>query len=74
MKRLTEREKKIVEAIGHPLYTVKNMEEWLNVKEDEFEGIQVGLRVQRVKGFYDAVQALDTAEARQRLERIEKAE
>lgn len=59
MRTMTERERDIVMRLGHPVYTVKYLEEWLNREDNVVVNPVAALSIMGAKGFYAAVQAID---------------
>lgn len=56
---MTERERDIVMRLGHPVYTVDYLEEWLNREDNVIINPVVALSIMGAQGFYAAVQAID---------------
>ena len=52
---LTEQEKEIVEAMGHELYTVEYLEQWINRNDNVFVNAVAALNAIAAKGYYEAV-------------------
>lgn len=55
---LTEREKEIVASLGHDLYTVEYLEEWINRNDNICTNVVAALNAMAAKGYYEAVKAL----------------
>lgn len=68
MGKLTEQEKRIVAKIGHPLYTVEFLEEWINRTDNVFVNAPAALQAMGAKGFYEAVQEMNSAGGQQETE------
>lgn len=56
---MTERERDIVMRLGHPVYTVDYLEEWLNRKDNVDVNPVAALLHMGANGFYAAVQAIN---------------
>ena len=54
---LSEQEKSIVANMGHPLYTVEYLEEWINRNDNVFINAMAALNAMAAKGFYEAIKA-----------------
>ena len=52
---MTDKEKKIVRGLNHPLYNVKYLEEWKDREDNVFINAPAALQSMGAKGFYDAV-------------------
>lgn len=52
---LTEKEKEIIEAMGHDLYTVAYIEQWINRNDNVFVNAPAALNAMAAKGYYEAV-------------------
>lgn len=65
MKRieLTEREKEIVTALDHKMYTVGYLEEWINRNDNVFINAPAALNSMGAHGFYTAVKAIAAMDA-----------
>lgn len=57
--KLTEQEKKIVLAMGHNLYTVEYLEEWINRNDNAFTNVVAALNAMAAKGYYEAVKKVN---------------
>lgn len=55
---MTDTEKRVVREIGHPIYTVEYLEEWINRNENVFINAPAALLAMGAKGFYEAVEIL----------------
>lgn len=55
---LSDEEKAIVERLGHGLYTVDFLEEWINRKDNVFCNAPAALQACSAYGFYQAVKAM----------------
>ena len=55
---MTDKEKKVVREINHPLYTVEFLEEWINRNDNVFINAPAALQAMGAKGFYAAVEML----------------
>ena len=52
---MTDKEKKIIRELAHPLYTVEFLEEWVNRNDNVFANAPAALQACMAKGFYEAV-------------------
>ena len=55
---LTDEEKAIVERLGHNLYTVDFLEEWINRKDNVYTNAPAALQACTAHGFYQAIKAM----------------
>ena len=55
---LTDEEKEIVEQLGHSLYTVDFLEEWLNRNDNVVVNAPAALQAMGASGFYEAVKCM----------------
>ncbi len=58
MNRMTEKERKIVEALRDELYTVDFLEEWLGRNDNVFANAPAALQAVAASGYYRAVQRM----------------
>ena len=58
MITLTEREKKIVEQLAHPMYTVGYLEHWINRNDNPMINALAALNAMGAKGYYEAVKMM----------------
>ena len=56
---LTEKEKKIVNKLNHPLFTVEYLEKWITRNENVFIKPEKALCASEAKGFFEAVKAIE---------------
>lgn len=59
---MTDSEKKIVEKLNHPIYTVKYLEEWINRNDNIFVNAPAALLAMEAKGYYEAVKRMAESE------------
>lgn len=57
-RRLSDKEKEIVERLGHSLYTVSYLEEWINRNDSVFINAPAALNAMAAHGYFEAVQAI----------------
>lgn len=55
---MTEQEKSMVEMLGHPIYTVGYLEEWLGRDDNVLVNPIAALSSMGAHGFYEAVKAI----------------
>lgn len=55
---LTDEEKAIVERLGHNLYTVDFLEEWINRNDNVYANAPAALQECTAYGFYQAIKAM----------------
>ncbi len=55
---LTQQEKIMVEMLGHPIYTVEYLEEWLSRDDNVLANPIAALSSMGAHGFYEAVKAI----------------
>lgn len=58
---MTEAEKRIICALGDPLYTVEFLEEWINRNDNVFINAPAALQAMGAKGYYQAVRQMAQA-------------
>ena len=64
MRKLTDRERVIIEKLDHPLYTVDYLEQWTDGDYNPLTHALEALRSAKAKGYLEAVQAVIAAEDR----------
>lgn len=57
-RRLSDKEKEIVERLGHSLYTVSYLEEWINRNDNIFVNAPACLNAMGAHGYYAAIQQM----------------
>jgi hypothetical protein len=58
---LSGAEQTIISGLGHPLYTVEFIQEWINRKDNVFVNAPAALQAAMAKGFYEAIKAMNEA-------------
>jgi hypothetical protein len=61
---LSGAEQTIIHGLGHPLYTVEFIQEWINRNDSVFTNAPAALQAVMAKGFYEAVKAMNEAGGR----------
>jgi hypothetical protein len=56
---LSETEREIIVGLGHSLYTVDFIQEWINRNDTVFSNAVAALQASMAHGFYEAVKAMD---------------
>lgn len=59
---ITENQKRIIQRLDDPHYTVENLQEWINRNDNVFVNAPAALEAMGAKGFFTAVRAIERAE------------
>lgn len=60
---LTEKEKELINNLGHSLYTVDYLEHWINRNDNVFVNAPAALNAMGAKGYYDAIRHMIRTES-----------